>query len=126
VILFYDGHCALCHSAVKFVLAHDARESFQFAPLQGKLAKTRLPAGLPNTMVVETEDRSLLMRSSAWIYILERLDGPWKLAAKVLSIIPRPVRDAGYRIVASSRRILGRPELTCPVSPAELRYRFLP
>jgi predicted DCC family thiol-disulfide oxidoreductase YuxK len=125
VILYYDGHCALCHSAVKFVLARDVRQLFQFAPLQGELAKARLPASLPNTMVVETEDHSLLMHSSAWIYILERLDGPWKLAARALAIIPRPVRDAGYRIVASSRRILGRPERTCPVLPRELRSRFL-
>jgi len=126
MILYYDGHCALCHSAVKFVLLHDVRQSFQFAPLKGELARTRLPASLPNTMVVETAERSLLTHSSAWIYILERLDGRWKLAARALSIIPRPVRDAGYRIVASSRRILGRPELTCPVLPSELRSRFLP
>jgi predicted DCC family thiol-disulfide oxidoreductase YuxK len=124
VILFYDGHCGLCHSAVKFVLAHDVRRSFQFAPLQGELAKARLPPDLPNTMVVETEEGSLLMRSSAWIYILQRLGGPWKVVANVLAIVPRPVRDAVYRIVASNRRIFGTPDLTCPVLPAELRSRF--
>lgn len=124
MILFYDGHCGLCHACVKFVLKHDIRQSFQFAPLQGELAKTRLPAGLPDTMVVETDDGALLMRSSAWIYILQRLDGSWKLAATGLAIIPRPVRDAGYRIIAYGRRVFGRPDLTCPVLPAELRSRF--
>src|SRR6266849_9612282 len=82
MILFYDGHCGLCHSAVKFVLKRDSRSIFRFAPLQGDLAKRRLPAALPDTMVVETENGGLLMRSSAWIHILDRLGGPWKFAAR--------------------------------------------
>ena len=56
VILFYDGHCGLCHSAVKFVLKHDRRALFRFAPLQGELAKQHLPPSLPGTMVVGTGD----------------------------------------------------------------------
>jgi predicted DCC family thiol-disulfide oxidoreductase YuxK len=125
VILFYDGHCGFCHSAVKFVLKHDRRALFRFAPLQGELASRRLPAISPDTMVVETEDGNLLMRSSAWIFILDRLGGPWKLAARSLGLIPRPIRDLAYRIFAACRRrIFGRPDVTCPILPVELRKRF--
>ena len=125
VILFYDGRCGLCHSAVKFVLKHDRRALFRFAPLHGELASRRLPARLPDTMVVETESGNLLMRSCAWICILDRLGGPWKLAARALDLIPRPIRDLAYRLFARCRRrIFGRPEMTCPVLPEELRRRF--
>jgi predicted DCC family thiol-disulfide oxidoreductase YuxK len=124
VILFYDGHCGLCHSAVKFVLKHDCRTVFRFAPLRGELASRRLPARPPDTMVIETENGNLLMRSSAWICILDRLGGPWKLAAS-LALDPSPIRDLAYRIVAAlRRRIFGRPDMTCPILPAELRRRF--
>jgi predicted DCC family thiol-disulfide oxidoreductase YuxK len=122
VILFYDGHCGFCHSAVKFVLKHDRRALFRFAPLQGELASRRLPAISPYTMVVETEDGNLLMRSSACIFILDRLGGPWKLAARSLGLIPHPIRDLAYRIFAACRRrIFGRPDVTCPILPVELR-----
>ena len=125
VILFYDGHCGLCHSAVKFVLKRDRQALFRFAPLQGELASRRLPATLPDTMIVATENGKLLMRSSAWIYILDRLGGAWKLTARVLGLIPRPIRDLTYRTIATCRRrIFGRPDLTCPILPAEFRSRF--
>lgn len=125
MILFCDGHCGLCHSAVKFVLKHDRRILFRFAPLQGELASRRLPTRLPDTMVVETENGDLLMRSSAWICILDRLGGPWKLAARALGLIPRPIRDLAYRILAACRRrIFGMPDVTCPILPMELRKRF--
>ena len=76
-------------------------------------------------MVVETENGNLLMRSSAWIYILDTLGGPWKLVARALGLIPRPVRDLAYRITAACRRrIFGRTDVTCPILPVELRSRF--
>ena len=67
-ILFYDGHCALCHGAVKFVLKHDrSGEAFRFAPLQGATFQSRISAGaraaLPDSIVVLTEDGSYVRRA---------------------------------------------------------------
>ncbi len=37
-MVFYDGHCGLCHRAVRFVLAEDrAGNTFRFSALQGEL-----------------------------------------------------------------------------------------
>jgi hypothetical protein len=34
-ILFYDGHCSLCHRSVQFVVRHDRDgTAFRFAPMQ--------------------------------------------------------------------------------------------
>jgi predicted DCC family thiol-disulfide oxidoreductase YuxK len=131
-VLFYDGHCGLCHRAVKFVVRHDrSGNAFRFAPLQGETFGERVPLpqreGLPDSMVVLTEDGSLLTRSDALIYILRRLGGGWKLLAGVLRVIPRPLRDFVYDFIARVRyRIFGRREDYCPVVPAELRKRFDP
>ncbi len=131
-ILFYDGHCALCHRAVKFVLKHDRSGSaFRFAPLQGEAFQARVPPekrlALPDSVVVLTADGALLIRSSAFLHILRRLGGVWKFLAGVISVVPRPLRDAAYNIVARIRyRVFGTRDDLCPIVPPDLRARFDP
>jgi predicted DCC family thiol-disulfide oxidoreductase YuxK len=130
--LFYDGHCGLCHRAVKFVLKRDREgKHFRFAPLQGETFKSKVPedrrATMPDSMIVETSEGSLLLRSDAWIHILRRLGGGWRLAAALLSAIPRSVRDLVYDFIASIRyRIFGRRDDLCPIVPPDIRIRFDP
>jgi predicted DCC family thiol-disulfide oxidoreductase YuxK len=131
-IAFYDGHCGLCHRAVRFVLAEDRQgTAFRFAPLQGETFAARVMAqrraGLPDSIVVQTADGELLVRSSAFIHILERLGGTWRILAAILAVIPRPLRDAAYDFIARIRySIFGRRDDVCPVTPPELRARFDP
>ncbi|MBZ5696640.1 MAG: DCC1-like thiol-disulfide oxidoreductase family protein [Acidobacteriia bacterium] len=130
--LFYDGHCALCHRAVKFVLRHDVSgKLFRFAPLQGPTFQAQVPpdrrAGLPDSIVVLTEEGALLVRSDAFLHVLRRLGGGWKGLAAVLVVVPRPVRDFAYDFVARIRyRVFGTKEDWCPIVPPDLRARFDP
>ncbi len=130
--IFYDGHCGLCHRAVKFVLKHDRSGSaFRFAPLQGETFQSRVPAerraGLPDSFVVLTRDGMLLMRSDASLYISRKLGGGWKLVAQIVGVIPRRLRDAMYDFVARIRyRVFGRQDDLCPVVLPDLRARFDP
>jgi predicted DCC family thiol-disulfide oxidoreductase YuxK len=49
----------------------------------------------------------------------------WRFTALVLRLVPRPVRDFGYNIVARCRyRIFGRYD-ACPLPSPETRARFL-
>lgn len=131
-MLFYDGHCALCHGTVKFVLRHDrSGAAFRFAPLQGVTFQERMPAeartSLPDSIFVLTREKSLLMRSDAIVHILGHLGGFWRAVAGVLAAIPLPVRDAGYNFVARIRyRVFGKREDLCPIVPPDLRARFDP
>jgi len=131
-ILFYDGHCGLCHRTVKFVLRQDrARGAFRFAPLQGQTFQSLVPperrAGLPDSFVVRRRDGALIARSDAFIYILRRLGGGWGALAAILRVIPRPVRDAVYDLVVRIRyAVFGRRDDLCPIVPADLRARFDP
>jgi predicted DCC family thiol-disulfide oxidoreductase YuxK len=130
--LFYDGHCALCHSTVKFVLKHDRSGiAFRFAPLQGDtfkaLVSLDLRRGLPDSIVLRTADGALLARSDAMIYILRRLGGLWKFQAAILEAIPRSLRDGMYDFFARIRyRVFGTRENLCPVIPLAQRERFDP
>jgi predicted DCC family thiol-disulfide oxidoreductase YuxK len=129
-ILFYDGHCGLCHRAVKFVVRHDKQAAFRFAPLKGSTFLEKVPperrAGLPDSVVILTIDGDLLMRSDAFLHILRRLGGGWRCLASILAIVPRAARDAVYNLVARIRyRIFGRKDDVCPLMPPALRDRFL-
>lgn len=130
-ILFYDGHCGLCHRAVKFVLRRDRDGSkFLFAPLQGatfieKISSERR-AALPDSLVVLTNSNDLFVRSDAFVHICRRLGGGWRVLAAMLRVVPRPVRDAVYNLIARTRfRIFGRKDDLCPIVPPSLRGRFL-
>ena len=129
-IIFYDGHCGLCHRSVRFVLKNDSRVLFRFAPLQGRIFEQAFdPAirqSLPDSIVLQTKEGSLLVYSSAVVYILKQLGGIWKIWGILLSVVPAFLRDGAYRVIAGLRRkLFRRPEGLCPLIPPHLRNRFL-
>jgi predicted DCC family thiol-disulfide oxidoreductase YuxK len=78
-------------------------------------------------MAVQLRDASLLTDSGAWVHILRRLGGGWKIAAALAAVIPRPLRDRVYSFIARIRyRIFGRRDDLCPIVPPGLRERFDP
>jgi predicted DCC family thiol-disulfide oxidoreductase YuxK len=130
-LFFYDGYCALCHGAVKFVLKHDRAAAFRFAPLQGTTFESRVPperrVTLPDSVAILTPEGNLLVRSDAFLHVFRRLGGGWKIIAGILAVVPRPLRDAVYNTVARIRyRVFGKRDELCPVVPAEIRTRFDP
>jgi predicted DCC family thiol-disulfide oxidoreductase YuxK len=129
-ILYYDGVCALCNGAVKFVLRHDKSRTVRFAALQGETAKAYRAAhpGLDgvDSMIWATPDGAPLIRSDAAIAIGRHVGGWWGLLAAVGSLKPRFLRDAIYDYVARVRyRWFGKYD-ACPMPPPEHRARFLP
>jgi predicted DCC family thiol-disulfide oxidoreductase YuxK len=129
--IFYDGHCGLCHRFVRFVATADRDGSFRFAPLAGATFERAAPpeqrTGLPDSVVLRTGDGRLLVKSDAVIYMLERLGGMWPLAARAVGLVPAPLRDAAYDLVARLRgRLFKRPAAVCPTVPPHLRSRFDP
>lgn len=127
--LFYDGSCALCHWAVRFVVVRDARgNTFRFAPLAGETFRTAAAAAgksFPDSLVVVTDDGRFLTRSTAVVHVMSRLPPPWPALARLARVVPTGVLDALYDLVARTRyRLFGREPAACPVIPAELRSRF--
>jgi predicted DCC family thiol-disulfide oxidoreductase YuxK len=128
--LFYDGSCALCHWAVRFVLARDPEgRAFRFAPLDSEAFRGAVPeavrASLPDSFVIETTDGRLLTRSAAVLRVLDQLGGPWRILGRVARVVPRALLDGVYDFVARVRyRVFGREPEACPAIPKELRSRF--
>lgn len=129
-LVFYDGDCGLCHHAVIFLLARDRDGSrFRFAPLHGAAFDRHVPAeqqvGLPDSIVLLTQDGSVLVRSDAALHAGARLGGIWRPLATIARFAPRFLRDAVYDFIARIRhRLFRRPKQACPLIPPELRDRF--
>lgn len=134
-VVFFDGVCGLCNRFVDFVLSRDRRGAIRFAPLQGETAKAvlssefRVPSAKTQTFdtIVWLDSSSCeFVRSAAAVRVLWRLGGVWSLIGWLLWLIPRPLRDVGYRLVAANRyRLFGKKETCRLPSPTE-RERFLP
>ena len=127
-VVFFDGVCGLCNCFVDFVLSRDHRGAIRFAPLQGETAKLRSNARDTNfnTMIWTDELGRDFLRSAAAVRVLRQLGGLWWFIGWLLWLIPLPLRDLGYRIIAANRyRLFGKTETCRMPTPAE-RTRFLP
>ncbi|MBQ18367.1 MAG: hypothetical protein CMJ65_14715 [Planctomycetaceae bacterium] len=128
--LFYDGQCGLCHRFVRIVLAEDRDPTvLRLAPLAGKafreVVEPSIAATLPESIVVVTPDSRVLTRSDAILGLGRSLGGWWRLLAGVARLVPRPLRDLAYDVIARIRhRLFTRPTKACPLLPPALRERF--
>lgn len=127
-IVFFDGVCAFCSSSIDFFMRRDRHGRLKFAPLQGETATATLPDSDRDDLdsMVFLLDGRRYRKSSAVVQILKQIGGLWVLIAGLLWIIPKPLRDLGYSLVARVRyRIFGKKE-TCRLPTPEERGRVLP
>ena len=116
--LLYDGVCGLCNRFVRFVLEREAGpgERLRFAALQSEFAREALArhgidAGDLDSLFVLPDGRGEappLARARAALFVVARLRRPWSWL-RVLGVLPTPLLDLGYRLVARYRyRLFGR------------------
>jgi predicted DCC family thiol-disulfide oxidoreductase YuxK len=116
---------------VRFVLRHERRRTLRFAALGGAHARGVVAghpelAGADSVVWVEPAAASrperVFVRSAAALRVAGYLGGAWRLLL-VARVVPRPVRDAVYDLVARHRhRLTGG---TCVVPGPGERSRFL-
>jgi predicted DCC family thiol-disulfide oxidoreductase YuxK len=126
--IVFDGVCLLCNGWVKFLLRHDRRGRYRFAAMQGQAGRTLLRQhGLdphdPLSFLL-VDDTGAWTDSDAIVRVLAGLGGLWRVVT-VLRVVPRGLRDIGYRLIARNRyRWFGRTE-HCMLPTPEQRTRFL-
>lgn len=126
-IIFFDGVCGLCNHFVNFILRHDSQGLFYFAPLQGATATDRLNLSNGSALdsVVLLDGENTYQKSSAVVRILWKLGFVWRCLAALIWLIPLPLRNIGYVIIARLRyRLFGKKEVCRMPTPQE-RARFL-
>ena len=130
-VVLFDGVCNLCNGLVQFIIRRDPHARFRFAPLQTEVTPgvvlaqnvRRIPGADPTSRRC-LEDGRMYERSTAVLRIARQLRAPWPLLFAFI-VVPRPLRDWAYDLVARRRyRWFGRRE-TCMVPTPELRARFV-
>jgi predicted DCC family thiol-disulfide oxidoreductase YuxK len=130
-LVFYDGHCGLCHRSVRIRLAADhSGATFRFAPLDSAVFRQAVTQAdrrtLPDSFVVVTAAGVILSRAKAVRYVLGRLGGLWRVLSCMAGMVPNFILDSAYDTIARMRtHVFTRPEQTCPIAPEPLRQRFL-
>ncbi len=132
-IVLYDGVCGLCNRAVQFLLKRDRRDRLRFASLQSDFAATLLKRhgvdhkDLDTIYVVLNQgeaDESLLAKSDAILLFARAIGGVWSVA-RFGRIIPRPIRNWLYDIVARHRyQVFGKYD-ACMLPDPRHRHKFI-
>lgn len=127
-IVLYDGVCGLCDRSVQLILRNDRRGRFRFAALQSNAGRALLerfglsPEALDSVVLVQ--GGRAWRKSQAALRIARGMDAPWPLLWPLV-MVPRPVADFLYGLVAKHRyRIFGKLD-ACMIPPPEVRARFL-
>lgn len=127
-VVLFDGVCNLCDRSVVFIVDRDPQGYFQFASLQSSLASRLLERfaysspSLDSILLIE-KDR-LYTRSTAALRIARHLRGAWPLLFAFI-VIPAPLRDGVYRIIARNRYRWFGQMAACRIPTPQLRQRFL-
>lgn len=127
LIVYFDGVCNLCNGFIDFLIRIDPHRRLRFAPLQGKTAQARgihREDSIPSSIVVFDGSVSLT-ESDAVLRIFSCLGGVW-IVFGLARIIPKPFRDALYRVIAQNRYVIFGRRDTCRVPTPSERDVFLP
>ncbi len=127
-IVIFDGVCNFCDRSVRFLMNRDPGGRFRFASNQSEAGSALLrahgidPASVDSVYLVEGD--RIWKKSAAALEITRRMPGLWKLLYGFV-IVPRPIRDWVYDLIARNRyRMFGRSE-SCRLPTEAERSRFL-
>ena len=126
-IILFDGVCNLCNSSVQFIIKRDPKSCFKFASLQSETGRSLLEQYNFNKEIdsfILIENQKIYSKSSAALRVCTNLNGLWKLLT-ILRILPVPLRDFFYDLVAENRyKWFGKKE-SCMIPTKEMKKRFL-
>ena len=127
-IIFFDGVCGLCDQFVTILIDIDRKKILRFSPQQGKYFQTTEITVLINPQMGDSifyyRGGRIFSKSTAVLNALSDLGGVWKICG-IFKLIPKPMRDAVYDLVAKNRyQIFGKKE-SCRLPTAEEKSRFI-
>lgn len=125
-ILFFDGKCNLCNKTVQFIIRHDNKRLFHFAPLQsvaGQKVLDHFNGRTPDSVILYYNN-TYYIKSRAALQVFKFLGGFWRLLY-IGIIIPPFIRDGMYNVIARNRYKWFGKRAECMVPTPDLASRFM-
>jgi predicted DCC family thiol-disulfide oxidoreductase YuxK len=126
-MLVYDGSCGFCSRSVQFILRHEKNHDLLFvtrdSPLGKDLRRKFHLEAVESMLWISGDEASI--ESGAVLQAARYLGGVWSFLSAIGSLVPSPIRNWAYRLVARNRRRLSSAASICLVPTTEQRKRFL-
>ena len=102
-VFVFDGYCVLCSSGVSWLMKH-APGRIRFASAQSPLGEAlfRHYGSDPDKTYLLIAEGIASGESTGYLRLCRLLGGRWRLFL-IFALIPRPLRDWAYRLVARHR-----------------------
>ena len=130
-LILFDGVCNLCNSSVLYVLKHDKKNLFLFAPLQSEVGKDlikihniNINTNKTDSVILYTPEKGITYKSTAALKIASHLGFPRNMMA-IFYIIPPFIRNWVYDYIAKNRYKWYGKKKTCMIPTPELKSKFL-
>lgn len=126
-LILYDGVCVVCSGWFRFVADRDHERRFFFTAIQSDYGralavKLGIDPDNPQTNAVLL-DGNVYLRSDSALSILAVLPR-WRWA-RVFSLVPRPLRDRVYGVIARNRYRLFGTRAACDLGGAKFADRVI-
>jgi predicted DCC family thiol-disulfide oxidoreductase YuxK len=126
-VFIFDHVCVLCSGGVSFIMKHDRAGTIAFTPAQGPLGEA-----LCRHFGIDWDESYVFVRGgraytkTAGYFELARALGGWWRLGLVFQIIPRPLSDWAYDLIARNRyRWFGKTAEACALLTADQRARLI-
>lgn len=127
-IILFDGVCNLCNSLVTFIIKRDKKDLFRYAAIQSDIGMEHIQKHSIDISkadsVILIEGNSYFIKSTAALKIARHLSGGYPLLYGFM-ILPKPIRDWMYDIIANNRYTWFGKRNQCMVPTPELKAKFL-
>lgn len=128
-LILFDGVCNLCNSSVQYVIKHDKKNLFLFAPLQSdigqKLIKEyNIDSKHIDSVLLYTPEKGIIYKSTAALGIAKDLGFPRNLMS-IFYVVPAFIRNIVYDFIAKNRYKWYGKKDACMIPTPELKRKFL-
>ncbi len=128
-LILFDGVCNLCNRSIQYVIKHDKKDVFMFAPLQSDVSKQiieqfKIDINKVDSILLYSKEKGLKSKSSAALQVSKHLSFPVNLWSAFL-IVPPFIRNWVYDFVAKNRYKWYGKKDECMIPTPELKSKFL-
>jgi predicted DCC family thiol-disulfide oxidoreductase YuxK len=125
-LFVFDGVCVLCSTGASWLMRYDGGGRVNFTSAQGTLGRALYAHWGMNIdeSYLLVDGGRVYTASDGYLRLCRILGGPWHLL-RIGAIIPRPIRDRAYGLIARNRyRWFGKADY-CDLLTREQQKRLL-